>query len=306
MSASENGLVWGIFQAYSSHYHLRIRPEDVWFAILVQMSFYINANAEKLRSKFVAHEGQKEVRVTDVGTIWTVDIGRLAVRLTHEMHKHLVDPELRDWVMPNFTTTTEGDTVTAAVLMMGAMQKYFSYVMELTCGIPSVTLLGTRADWVDIRIRLDKLKTFGKESETFGSLLIPILDNFIRTFDDPTDKVVVDFWTKVCHHHTNFSGPDMLSGWLTAFCFWDEKGKILGSKPWDAKRYVTRPAILGMFSLHSEPLLTSHSLSSEEGVDTFDSSIYSWIKTRDVPAGVINVPVTVDDNGQARTLEDPH
>ncbi|KAI1785227.1 hypothetical protein LXA43DRAFT_151204 [Ganoderma leucocontextum] len=35
---------------YRSHHHLRIRPDDVWLAILVQLNFYINAHAEELRS----------------------------------------------------------------------------------------------------------------------------------------------------------------------------------------------------------------------------------------------------------------
>jgi hypothetical protein len=62
--------------------------------------------------------------------------------------------------MPNFTTTTTTDTITAAVLIIGLMQKYFSYKISLNYGIPSVTLLGEKADWVEIRRRL---LTFGSQ-----------------------------------------------------------------------------------------------------------------------------------------------
>lgn len=56
---SPNGLVWAAYYAYSRHHHLTLRPEDVWFAILSQLSFYINAHAEELRSLFVAHKGKR-------------------------------------------------------------------------------------------------------------------------------------------------------------------------------------------------------------------------------------------------------
>jgi hypothetical protein len=69
---SSNGFVCAVFDAYSQHHHLSIRPEDVWFTILSQLSFYINTHAEELRSSFVAHEGQKELVVSGVGTIQTV------------------------------------------------------------------------------------------------------------------------------------------------------------------------------------------------------------------------------------------
>lgn len=38
ISASENGFVWAVFHAYSHHHNLILRPKDVWFAILSQLS----------------------------------------------------------------------------------------------------------------------------------------------------------------------------------------------------------------------------------------------------------------------------
>lgn len=131
--ASNNGFVRAGWAAYAHHNHLRIRPEDVWFAILTQFSFYVNAHAEELRSHFVAHEGQKPLEVEEYGTIRTVDFGRLAVAMTKEIEKKLVDPELCQWILPDFTTTDEiVDTTTAAVLMMGTMQAYFTYTMSVS------------------------------------------------------------------------------------------------------------------------------------------------------------------------------
>lgn len=61
--AASNGFVVSAIKAYNMHHHLRIRPEDVWFAVLTQLAFYINAHAEELRGKFVSHDGKKELKV---------------------------------------------------------------------------------------------------------------------------------------------------------------------------------------------------------------------------------------------------
>jgi hypothetical protein len=74
---STNGFVHSAITAYSSHHHLTIRPEDVWFAILTQIGFFINSHAEEVRGFFVAYAGQKELQIIEVGTIRTVDLWRL-------------------------------------------------------------------------------------------------------------------------------------------------------------------------------------------------------------------------------------
>lgn len=123
ISPSPHGFVRAVWHAYSDHHNLTLRPEDVWFSILVQLSFYINAHAEELRTSFVDHEGQKHLTVVAGGTIHSVDVGQLAIQLTELIQENVVDPELRDWVMPSFSTTTTTDQIVAAVIMMGTMQK---------------------------------------------------------------------------------------------------------------------------------------------------------------------------------------
>jgi hypothetical protein len=60
---ASNGFVDAAIMAYNQHHHLIIRPEDVWFSVLVQLNVYINEHAEELRSMFVAHEGQKRLQL---------------------------------------------------------------------------------------------------------------------------------------------------------------------------------------------------------------------------------------------------
>ena len=104
---SANGFVWAAIEAYNHHHHLVIRPEDVWFAILSQLNFFMQLNAEKVRSFFVAHEGRKPLEIRDVGTRENFNGSRMVENMVSFIQKNLVDPSLSEWVMPDFTTTTE-------------------------------------------------------------------------------------------------------------------------------------------------------------------------------------------------------
>ncbi|KAK7212803.1 hypothetical protein V2G26_019981 [Clonostachys chloroleuca] len=266
---SNNGFVYAAFQAYNHHYHLKVRPEDVWFSILVQLSFYINKHAEELRSQFVAHEGQKEIEIKEIGTIKTVDFGKLAVAMSRELEKHVVDAQLRDWIMPDFTTTQDNDKIVAAILMMGTLQKYFSYKMTMMCGIPSVTLQGEREDWTKLRDRLDKIANWGEEPAQFATRLKTVLDYFILSFDEPTSADVKEFWNKIAHYKSGGSGPTYLSGWMTSFCFWSAEGE----------------------------LIRNTGFGSELAFCEIGNTTFLPVDTDDIPAGYASVPVKVDDNG---------
>lgn len=149
----------------------------------------------------------------------------MATRMTEMIAKNVNDPELRDWVMPSFTTTTYSDKVVGSILFMGAMQKYFSFGMSVSCGLPSVTLMGVVEDWRDILGRLDKLDQLGEEPALFAKMRRPVLLHMVLSFENPTSDEVVHFWNIIVHRNRRGSGTDYLSGWLAAFCFWDEDGK---------------------------------------------------------------------------------
>ncbi|KAL8939452.1 MAG: hypothetical protein Q9216_003340 [Gyalolechia sp. 2 TL-2023] len=269
---ASNGFVSGVVQAYSRHHCLHIRPEDVWFAILSQLSFYINAHAEELRGQFVAHEGKKELELTYGGNRYSFDFRIFAKQMSELIEQNVVDPELRQWMMPAFTTTTKNDVVIASILLMGSTQKYFDFKCTLMCGLPSVTLLGNKADWELILARLEKLKEYGKEPTEFYSLLRPVVLRFVQSFDAPLSKETIDFWQRIIDDHPFGSGSSQYSGWITAFCFWDRDGKP-----------IYRP--------------TKTSNTRRDDLLRLDDTVYHWIDADDVPPGYGSVPVKVDDNG---------
>lgn len=166
----------------------------------------------------------------------------------------LVDKDFKDWILPSFTTTTDNDTIVCAAAMMATLKSwvfnqsffddsllitaaciaifsYFVYEGGIVCGIPSITLEGTQKDWLSIFSRLDKLEEFGVEPTFWAALLRPILSKFVQAFDGEVDAA---FWKTMVDRH-DICGGTIISGWITAFGIWSDKGQWRGPA-FDLKR----------------------------------------------------------------------
>ncbi|EDR02948.1 uncharacterized protein LACBIDRAFT_295349 [Laccaria bicolor S238N-H82] len=297
-----NGLVHTIVEAYNRHRHLRLRPDDIWTAILTQFNFFVNRRSEQLRSQFVAHKGKKELVVHAQGNRYTVNFGAMAKDMTRELERNIVDPSLRAWILPKFSTTTTTDTIVASVIMMSSMKKYFDFKFSIMCGLPSVTLEGEREDWEDILRRVEKLKEYGVEAIGWYHLLRPVLAQFVAAFDNPTSRENKEFWGKVCHREGGGSGPTYLGGWVTAFCAFDEDGKWLGH---NFKGILEAASLEGPdpTSLSASDFFATYTHDSKawsqgDAFLTLSGTRYHLVDTNDIPAGCTGVDVLVDDNGE--------
>ncbi|KAF9025225.1 hypothetical protein BDZ89DRAFT_1068424 [Hymenopellis radicata] len=207
-----NGFVDTVVKAYSSHHDLVIRPEDLWLAIIVQFSLYVNAHSEEMREHFVTQQGVKTLTI-------------MAPHFTDLMVDSLKDKDLKNWVLPAFTTTTTTDTIIASVVMMATLKSYYRYQMMFGCGLPSVTLLGEKSDYDDILSRLDRLTTFGDHPELaeWQTLLRPVVRSIADSFDATAERSA--FWQRICDHLPNASDSNVLSGWISVFCPFNREGK---------------------------------------------------------------------------------
>jgi hypothetical protein len=276
-----NGLVHGIKRAFQQDLHLVLRPDDIWLSILTQFSMFVNANAEHLRAYFVAHEGKKEL-VVDISPypLDNIDMGKFAQEMTLEIEKNVVDVKLRDWIMPDYSTTTDNDRSVAAVVIMGAVQEYFDYELYAGCGFPSVTLLGERSDWEDILHRVLKLPKYGCQTTEWSQLLVPVLKHIIMAFDSPNSQKVKDFWLRACHSagKDGYEDFETLSGWITAFCFWTKDGKR--NRVFSDNEMVDHG---------KETKLADRKRLILDGI------IYPIIHPGQIPTGVVSVPVIIKD-----------
>ncbi|KAJ7609183.1 hypothetical protein DFH06DRAFT_188698 [Mycena polygramma] len=297
---SNNGFFHSVLTAYNTHHALVIRPDDVWLAILCQFNFFVNANAELLRASFVAHEGTQELLVED-STLRPLDAGEMARQMVDLVDENTADPTLRAWAMPAFTTTTVHDTTVAAVLLMATVKKYYKLMFGLTgCGIPRVTLDGEKKDWEDILGRLEKLKEYGVETIAWYHLLRPVIARFVAAFDTPDSKGNVDFWSKVVDHHSG-SGYHYYSGWVNAFNAFSREGEWLGLALDTTVESTEAPESMSpktFWKTYRKPEFREDAFVRGVGDGlVLDGTLYHRVDRNDVPPGLAEVDVVLDEYG---------
>lgn len=264
---TKQGFVGIASAAYNEHHALILRPDDVWQALVIQFSFYVQARAEALRDRMVDFQGKKKLVVEAAGTLHSVDHGALARAMVDQIRLNIRDPSVADWLLPSFSTTTANDRVVASISIMATMQAYFEYKFSLCCGIPSVHLLGTVADWELLHAKLERFLEFEVAPQAAAAApaddadagclrhwvdsLRPVLAEMLATKRGADN--MASFWDHILSTTGGGSGPRYISGWIRAFCAFTERGVYQGR---------------------------------EENIDTSD-----------IPSGVLSVPVTVDDNG---------
>ena len=200
--------------------------------ILAQFSAYVNGRSEELRYKIVSFEGQRELEVITGGSIFSVGFDEVAPKFLDLISENINDPTLREWFLPGFSTSTQGDDMNAAAMAMCTLQAYFAYKWGLVCGIPKITLLGTIDDWIILRSKVDRLLEFDDSEQTMSTIWVPILqviaDNFVESAKNGS-KNNMAFWDSIISHERTPDGCTEridLTGWLSAFTIFNEEGEV--------------------------------------------------------------------------------
>lgn len=226
-----NGFVQTVEYAYSSHHNLVIRPDDVWLAIMIQFSAYVQSHADELQSKLMRHVTEEKIVLT-LSTdkdVKEIDQGEAALKFMAEAEQHLQD-SVYGWVTPGFSTTTPTDRVVGAMVLLATLRPYVSCEEETECGIPQVTLQGTVEDWQSIEVRAKRLVEFeckeGLMAKWLG-MLSPVLEQLTLSASGKPNR---EWWNVICSHVERGSGDSFISGWLSVFCVFDNKGVWIGDR----------------------------------------------------------------------------
>eukprot|EP01132_Coremiostelium_polycephalum_P004553 gene4553-5673_t len=269
-----NSFILSAYEAYAKHHHLVLRPDDIWIAIMVQFSCYVNANENKLRNKFVDFQGKKELEIKSEGNLFNAPYDQMTVRMAELLSKNIRDPSLASWAIPTFSTSTPTDKIIGSIALMATMKKYFTYKYSLLCGLPKVTLKGDVQDWKEVKERCKRLKQFDagdRKMKKWLKLLLPVMDQFIATASGHPDS---KWWNQIANHVGGGSGPTYLSGWCTCFCVFDDDGN------WN-----------NLNSVHTDTL---------EGIL---KSPWIYVNTMSIPTGFLSVPIKINDNGVEHNAE---
>ncbi|CAL8075346.1 unnamed protein product [Orchesella dallaii] len=283
------GFLPTVVEAYNNHLYLIIRPDDIWAAIMTQFSFYINKNAEKYRSKFVKMETQREPVIETLKTLQTVSYSSLINAMEDEINKKIADPDVRKWILPNFSTTTAYHQVAVGAMFMTSIKKFFKYKFKISCGIPFIFIKGEVEDWKNILWRLEKLKEY--DLHPWYDLLHPIMKKFVAA---KKGKNHPKFWRAIFDRHAG-AGVSYISGWITAFCVFDSEGnwhrRWIPGGPW--RNSITKMAQVKSNRLGAVPI------GNEDG-QKWLSNPAKWpqIDMIDLPGSVVEINLKFGDNGR--------
>lgn len=208
----QHGLLQTVRTAFDRHHPLVLTPDAIWLCIAQGFAAHVNANAERLRGKFVRHEGQAELRVERHDFVkgspanpWP----ELFRAFSDQIAAHI--GRQRDLVVCDFSTTGPYERAASEVVLLEAMQKYFKYVVVTMCGIPEITLEGTVDDYRSIRRRVQALSEY--DLSWWVDRLLPIVDQLIAAAEGRVD---VPFWRSLYNLDDSSGGP-WVTGWINAF-----------------------------------------------------------------------------------------
>ena len=223
-----NSLIAMCDLAFAEHRPMALTPDLLWHYIVKGISIHIHKYSEDLRRKIVSHEGKKELTV-----IRDIDIHDLDADVWSSVFKEFrsqIEATLTEdgkaIISKNkFSTTSEVIDDVSCIALMGAMSKYFAYRFKILCGIPSVTLLGKREDWVELKNRSERALQLLSSGDLKGEVslswwkspLLAVLDKLIQCYDDPESAENMDWMARIYNYNIVGCGETSISGWVNVF-----------------------------------------------------------------------------------------
>ena len=203
-SSGMNPFVEAAYTAFSVHNPLSISPDDINLLIAQGLACHINQNAEALRSKIVAHEGKETIKVRRddfVKGLATNPWQEVFPVFTRQIREFLVG-DVYGLTVGDFSTTGPVEKAASEIVLMDAVQSYFTYEFHTKCGIPRFTLTGTPNDWKKIRDRATHLEEYGLG--WWQAELLPLLDEFLKASLGCPD---LSWWESFFKENNGSGGP---------------------------------------------------------------------------------------------------
>jgi hypothetical protein len=225
--SEDHALLSAVHAAFFGHYPLLLSPDVIWLTLARGFALHVNQNAEALRHRFVRHSGQEKLVVERRDFLpgranpWPEVFEAFSDQIAERVGK------LREFVRCDFSTTGATERAASELMVMDTFKAYFEYEMLAGCGIPSITLTGTVADWKSIRNRAALFAEFGLEA--WCKALDPVLAQFVAAAEGRAEP---GFWRSLFRYHSG-SGPSVMTGWITVlFPYLKDNAEALYPNPY--------------------------------------------------------------------------
>ncbi len=205
-----HGLLEAVHTAFSEHRPLVLSPDHVWLTISQGVANHMVVLGERLRSRFVSHQGKLDLFFTCEGWVenspenpWP----EAFASWTQQIRDH-VGETIHETLICDFNTSGPTERAVSQIVMMDIFKRYFHYRMVGICGIPTVTLEGSTDDWQRLRDKLEGLKIF--DMDWWLDHIRPICDQLVRASRGDID---LEHWQSICKLQAAYGG-DIINGWV--------------------------------------------------------------------------------------------
>lgn len=205
-----NPFIYSAQRAFNDHRPLVLSPDIFWLTICQGLSTHINQSPEAFREKLVKHLGRELISIRRDGFVKGSaenDWAGTFPEYLKEMSKFAND-DLIATINSKFSTTSAVEQAVFQVTVMDTFKRYFIYECSSFCGIPSITLQGTEADWAMLIEKTKKLRQY--DLDWWLDELLPILEKVHETAKGKVDKA---FWQSFYKYEDESGGP-YVSGWI--------------------------------------------------------------------------------------------
>jgi uncharacterized protein DUF4419 len=203
-------LLHAVHAAFAGHRPLVLTPDALWITITQGVAHHMTIHGERLRNRFVSHEGRLRLAVMVDGWVegspenpWPEVFAGWA-----DLIRDHVGAEIHDALVCDFSTTGTVERAASQIVMMDIFERYFHYELLCVCGIPSVTLEGSTADWQRLADKAARLKEF--DLGWWLEHLLPICEQFVRASRGDID---LTHWQGICKLRQEYGG-DIINGWI--------------------------------------------------------------------------------------------
>jgi len=201
------GYLGYLSKAWGNHYSVVLRPDDVWFMILNELSTAIAKNSSWYATLFTKTPETKQLVLTLADDVESINPASVVDAL-----KDRVPSKVDDFI-PKFSTSTPNSIMAMNVAFCDLVSPFYSYGTYL-CGIPSIRVEGNREDWELAQLKLQLLsELFNKDDlQTYLQRCLYIVNNISDALDG---KKSVDFFKRMVRVTKCGSGHQFeMDGWI--------------------------------------------------------------------------------------------
>jgi hypothetical protein len=159
--------------AWSNHYSIVLRPSDLWFVILNELTAVVAKTPQAYSNLFTKKPSGKQLILVPTDTVETI-----SPELVVDALKSYVPTKVDDF-LPEFSTSNSMCNLAMNVAFCDMVSPYYSYGTFM-CGFPKVRIEGTKDDWALIQDKLNILSgLFSGNLSAYLKRCLNVVENIV-------------------------------------------------------------------------------------------------------------------------------